>query len=138
MKPPPSPALALRRLCQRIHAAQRRRARAEGATLNYNADDLVFMAERAKWCHYCKNPFALDQLRFDHGKPLARGGLHSIGNLVVCCARCNSLKGQLTGWEYATLLNFLAGLHPAARQDLERRLLSGAKVYTGSRKARKG
>jgi hypothetical protein len=137
VKSPLTPAQALRRRCAGIYAAQRRRARADGAALNYDADDLVFMAERARFCHYCRMPFALDQLRFDHRNPIARGGKHGVDNLVVCCERCNSLKGLLTGFEYAFLLNFLSGLHPAARQDLERRLLSGAKVYTGSRKARK-
>jgi hypothetical protein len=48
------------------------------------------------------------------------------------------LKGLLTCLEFVDLLTFLSDLHPAAQQDLERRLLSGAKVYTGSRKARKG
>jgi hypothetical protein len=136
MKPPLTPAQALRRLCQRIHAVQRRRARAEGVTLNYNAADLVWMAEHAKWCHYCKNPFALDQLRFDHKTSTARGGKHAVDNLVVCCDRCNRIKGRLIDHEYISLLLYLAGLHPAARQDLERRLLSGSRVYTGSRKAR--
>jgi hypothetical protein len=136
VKPPLTPAQALRRRCAGIYAAQRRRARADGAALNYDADDLVFMAEHAKWCHYCRLPFTLDQLRFDHGKPIARGGRHAVDNMVVCCERCNLLKGSLTGFEFAFLLTFLSGLHPAARQDLERRLLSGAKVYTGSRKAR--
>jgi hypothetical protein len=135
---PLTPAQALRRLCQRIYAAQRRRARTDGVTLNYDADDLVFLAEHAKWCHYCRLPFALDQLRFDHDKPIARGGRHAVDNLVVCCERCNLLKGLLTGFEFAFLLTFLSGLHPAARQDLERRLLSGSRVYAGSRKARKG
>jgi 5-methylcytosine-specific restriction endonuclease McrA len=96
----------------------------------------VFMAEHAKFCHYCRLPFALDQLRFDHRNPIARGGKHAADNLVVCCDRCNSLKGKLDAYEFHNLLEFLVNLHPAARQDLERRLLSGAKVYTGSRKAR--
>jgi 5-methylcytosine-specific restriction endonuclease McrA len=138
VKPPLTPAQALRRRCQGIYAAQRRRARADGAALNYDADDLVFMVEHAKFCPYCLNPFALDQLRFDHKTPLARNGRHAVDNLLVCCARCNSLKGCLDYHEFHTLLTFLSKLHPAARQDLERRLLSGAKVYTGSRKARKG
>jgi 5-methylcytosine-specific restriction endonuclease McrA len=136
MKPPLTPAQALRRRCQGIYAAQRRRARADGAALNYDADDLAFLAEHAKWCHYCRLPFALDQLAFDHVKPLARGGLHSVANLVVCCERCNRLKGLLDAPEFHALRLFLRDLHPAARQDLEKRLLSGSRVYAGGRKAR--
>lgn len=128
----------LRRRCRRIHADQRRRAQAEGAALNYDADDLVFMAERNRLCAYCRCPLDFSCLRFDHRKPIARGGKHAIANLVACCDRCNRLKGRLEADEFAQLLGFLKFLHPAARADLERRLLCGANVYTGARKARKG
>jgi 5-methylcytosine-specific restriction endonuclease McrA len=138
VKPPLTPAQALRRRCKGIYAAQRRRAEADGAALNYDADDLAFLAEREQRCRYCRAPFPLDQLRFDHSKPLARGGRHAADNLIVCCDHCNRLKGRLDFHEFHLLLNFLAGLHPAARLDLEKRLLSGSRVYAGSRKARKG
>jgi 5-methylcytosine-specific restriction endonuclease McrA len=138
VKPPLTPAQALRRRCQGIYAAQRRRAQADGAALNYDADDLVFMAEHQPLCMYCRAPLSLDLVRLDHARPIARGGSYRVDNLRVCCDRCNRLKGQLDADELRALLNFLSDLHPAARQDLERRLLSGAKVYTGSRKARKG
>jgi hypothetical protein len=39
------------------------------------------------------------------------------------------MKGQLTEAEFLELLSFLAGLHPAARQDLERRLIAGGSRY---------
>jgi hypothetical protein len=45
------------------------------------------------------------------------------------CRRCQSLKGQLTGAEMQFLREFLEGLHPVARADVERRLLSGGKRY---------
>lgn len=40
-------------------------------------------------CAYCRERVADT---FDHVHPLARGGLHSIGNLLPACRRCNSSK----------------------------------------------
>jgi 5-methylcytosine-specific restriction endonuclease McrA len=37
---------------------------------------------------------------FDHVIPKAKGGLHTISNLVVCCRRCNFLKGDRTSDEF--------------------------------------
>lgn len=51
-------------------------------------------------CRYCgdkEGPFHLD-----HIHPWARGGLHTVENLVVSCASCNWVKGARTleemGW----------------------------------------
>ena len=48
----------------------------------------------------------------DHVYPLAKGGAHTPGNLVVACAPCNRLKGNLLPHEFfirypAAGLNFL-------------------------------
>ena len=72
--------------------------------------------------------WALD-FQFDHKVPVARGGAHALGNLVVACPRCNAMKGRLSAGEYLELLALLRDWHPAARQDLERRLLSGGTRY---------
>ena len=36
----------------------------------------------------------------DHVHPLAHGGSHLPGNLVVACARCNRLKGDMLPYEF--------------------------------------
>jgi len=86
------------------------------------------LAREAKLCVYCRAPLSL-ALSFDHRVPIARSGLHAISNLCVCCQRCNTLKGKLTTDEFTELLALLQRLHPAARQDLERRLLAGGVRY---------
>lgn len=43
-------------------------------------------------CYYCQ---AETDLVFDHVMPLAKGGRHSIGNLVGACAHCNSQKSAM-------------------------------------------
>ena len=49
-------------------------------------------------CVYCGSK---DSIQADHVVPIARGGTHSIGNLVPACARCNQSKGSklLTEWK---------------------------------------
>lgn len=47
-------------------------------------------------CAYCGGPYEHD----DHALPLARGGAHSLGNLVPSCAACNMEKHTRTPLEY--------------------------------------
>lgn len=49
-------------------------------------------------CLYCGS---IESIQADHVVPIARGGTHSIGNLVPACARCNQSKGSklLTEWK---------------------------------------
>ena len=49
-------------------------------------------------CAYCGAPSE----HIDHVTPLARGGRHSIGNLVGACAACNLSKSKklLAEWRY--------------------------------------
>jgi 5-methylcytosine-specific restriction endonuclease McrA len=49
-------------------------------------------------CAYCGSQ---ESIQADHVVPIARGGTHSIGNLVAACARCNQSKGSkfLTEWK---------------------------------------
>lgn len=44
---------------------------------------------------YCGRPLELDAATIDHVYPLAHGGAHTPGNVVVACAPCNRLKGDL-------------------------------------------
>lgn len=48
-------------------------------------------------CAYCDAP---EPTTLDHVVPLARGGRHSIGNLVWACAPCNKSKGARLAVEY--------------------------------------
>ena len=44
--------------------------------------------------------------------PRKTTGWHILANLVVCCARCNQIKGQLTEGEFRALLGLLAHMAP--------------------------
>jgi 5-methylcytosine-specific restriction endonuclease McrA len=110
------------------------RAKAAGQILDYTIDDLRRLIESSPCCRWCRLPVAFD-LQLDHLHPTSRGGLWTLDNLCVSCARCNQLRGQLTEAETVALRAFLEGLHPAARADLERRLTGGGAVYARGRKA---
>lgn len=120
----------LRRRCSSALARHRARAKALGiASLPYGLAELLALGRRADVCTYCRCPLGFD-LAFDHATPTSRpGGRFTLDNLRVCCPRCNVLKGSLTAEEFALLRELLARLHPAARADLERRLLSGGQRY---------
>lgn len=48
-------------------------------------------------CFYCQETASE---HIDHIIPLARGGTHSVGNLIGSCARCNIQKSSKTIMEY--------------------------------------
>lgn len=48
-------------------------------------------------CAYCGSK---ESIQLDHVIPIARGGTHSIGNLISACSSCNASKGSLTITEW--------------------------------------
>ncbi|WP_396216968.1 HNH endonuclease [Gemmatimonas sp.] len=51
-------------------------------------------------CVYCATHLDQRTATLDHVVPLARGGAHDPGNLVVACAPCNRLKSDLLPFEF--------------------------------------
>lgn len=45
-------------------------------------------------CQYCGDPYAADELTFDHVLPRSKGGRTSWENVVAACAPCNLAKGD--------------------------------------------
>lgn len=58
------------------------------------------MRDCGRRCVYCGAPLELDLATIDHVYPLAKGGTHSPGNLVVACGPCNRLKGDMLPLEF--------------------------------------
>jgi 5-methylcytosine-specific restriction endonuclease McrA len=119
---------AVEGLARRALARHKAAAKSLGQVLDYTAADLVQLVEANPCCRWCRLPVGFD-LHLDHLHPIARGGKFALYNLCVSCSRCNRLKGCLTGAEMEFLREFLDGLHPSAREDIERRLLAGGKRY---------
>jgi 5-methylcytosine-specific restriction endonuclease McrA len=57
---------------------------------------------RAKKCPYCWQPMKSQDKSLDHMEPLSLGGWHSASNVLVCCRRCNSKKGDTPWAEWLT------------------------------------
>lgn len=63
-------------------------------TLRFNRRNLF--ARDQNTCQYCGNQLPLSQLSFDHVIPRCRGGKTTWENVVCCCLKCNSRKGDRT------------------------------------------
>lgn len=72
-------------------AARRARIRDADVRVVPERDWRRTLARHDHRCAYCGSGGKLTQ---DHIIPLARGGRHSIGNLIPACGRCNSSKND--------------------------------------------
>lgn len=51
-------------------------------------------------CYYCNERFSEEELTMDHKVPIARGGVSSKNNIVLCCKDCNSKKQSQTSIDF--------------------------------------
>ena len=81
----------------------RRRARLKGNGVFTVTDrDLRRMLHRYRYaCAYCERRLGR-KVQWDHVLPIARGGRHSVGNLLPVCAGCNARKSTRLLIEYRT------------------------------------
>lgn len=80
-------------------AAHRRRSRTrDNGIYRVSASDIRKMrARQSGECSYCGR---VANLTVDHIIPIARGGSHSPGNLILACGPCNRSKGARTVMEW--------------------------------------
>lgn len=79
-------------------------------------------------CVYCATRLDQHTATLDHVVPLARGGAHDPGNLVVACAPCNRLKGDLQPYEFfaryawagANFVRYARSVHRALKRGARR------------------
>ncbi len=93
------------------------------------------------WCPYLGQIEKLTVRNFsiDHAVPVSRGGsLSSFDNLVVCSRSGNFAKGELTGEEFARMMQLIQDWPREAMMDVIGRLKAGAAVkrlrFLGGRK----
>ena len=58
------------------------------------------MRDCGRRCVYCGHRLDPLEATLDHVHPVARGGAHAPGNLVVACAPCNRMKGDMLPYEF--------------------------------------
>lgn len=79
-------------------------------------------------CVYCATHLDQSTATLDHVVPLARGGAHDPGNLVVACGLCNRLKGDLFPFEFfsrypwagANFVRYARSVHRALKRGARR------------------
>lgn len=57
-------------------------------------EQILDLKQKSSHCHWCN--IELDdsiKIHLDHVFPLSKGGSHTISNIVISCARCNTKKG---------------------------------------------
>jgi 5-methylcytosine-specific restriction endonuclease McrA len=88
----------------------------------------VALRDCGQRCVYCAVPLDQHTATLDHVVPLARGGAHDPGNLVVACAPCNRLKGDLLPFEFfarhtwagANFVRYARSVHRALKRGARR------------------
>ena len=62
---------------------------------NYGTE-ILRKKEITQYCFYCGNKMAERKKTIDHIVPIKYGGSNCFSNLVICCTKCNTLKGKYT------------------------------------------
>lgn len=84
----------------RIAAAKARRRTHEPT--RHHPPQVAEMLRKARRCHYCQARFTKENPpTLDHITPLAKGGTHTLDNLIAACRTCNCSKGKKDPTEYA-------------------------------------
>jgi 5-methylcytosine-specific restriction endonuclease McrA len=86
------------------------------------------MRDCGKRCVYCGTQLDFDTATLDHVHPLAHGGAHCSGNVVLACTRCNRLKSdQLPSqffaanpWAGVNFMRYARAVHRALKRVARR------------------
>ena len=86
------------------------------------------MRDCGRRCVYCATPLDLETATLDHVYPLAHGGVHHPGNVVLACTHCNRLKSDLLPyaffaaypWAGANFMRYARTVHRALKRAARR------------------
>ena len=60
-------------------------------------------------CCYCRRPLALDEITIEHISPQSKcnskQNADTDGNIIACCSKCNTAKGDMSVHEFAQSIN---------------------------------
>jgi 5-methylcytosine-specific restriction endonuclease McrA len=86
------------------------------------------MRDCGRRCVYCATALDFETATLDHVYPLAHGGAHHPGNVVLACTRCNRLKSDLLPyafftaypWAGANFMRYARTVHRALKRAARR------------------
>ena len=87
-------------------------------------------------CDYCDIKLNRKNFSVDHGMPLSRGGDTNEKNLVYCCDKCNSAKGEMSDKEFRQLMKLIKTWEDAGKHILSK-LRAASLVFRGRRYGRR-
>jgi 5-methylcytosine-specific restriction endonuclease McrA len=120
---------AFLRKTNNIYHAMKKRAEAEGKTVNFSLLQLrLFVAARLHNCFYCFGPISVANLAIDHLQAISKGGSFEIGNCAVVCKSCNWQKGGvMDATEFTEFRVAISSFRTEVQADIKRRLTIGGK-----------
>lgn len=137
---PSSPEVLLKIKLKNTYAAQKRRAKLYGQSLDYDLADLTALAGtpgNLSRCRYCKTLLTIATLNCDHRVAVSEGGSFSLSNLEFICKSCNTIKGRLSDVHMMGLVAFFSELPSRVVQDLSARLKAGGAIMRGGFRKRR-
>ena len=86
------------------------------------------MRDCGRRCVYCATALDIDTATLDHVYPLAHGGVHHQGNVVLACVHCNQLKADLLPYDFfaaypwagANFMRYARTVHRALKRAARR------------------
>jgi hypothetical protein len=87
--------------------------------------DRRFAGDGEAFCDYSGEMILVEDFSVDHGQPISRGGTFGLSNLVLCSARENLRKGNMTREEYAQFKQHVECYAPEVQAAIWKRLEIG-------------
>jgi 5-methylcytosine-specific restriction endonuclease McrA len=89
---------------------------------------LAALRDCGRRCVYCAAPLDYSRATLDHVHPLAKGGAHAPGNVVVACPSCNRLKTDMLPaefflrypWAGSNFIHYARAVHRALKRQARR------------------
>lgn len=86
------------------------------------------MRDCGRRCVYCATALDFETATLDHVYPLAHGGAHTPGNVVLACTHCNRLKSDLLPtqffmihpWAGANFMRYARAVHRGLKRAARR------------------
>jgi 5-methylcytosine-specific restriction endonuclease McrA len=86
------------------------------------------MRDCGRRCVYCATALDFETATLDHVYPLAHGGVHHPGNVVLACTQCNQLKSDQLPyavcaaypWAGANFMRYARTVHRALKRTARR------------------
>ena len=89
------------------HKNEKHKRRSKERRGDVTTEQIIELQKNSKVCYWCNTSLKNIEIHIDHYIPLAKGGKHTISNLVMSCSKCNQSKSAKDPIEFANSLGRL-------------------------------